>query len=98
MEAGKVWRGRDEVMRVNAKTSAIVLTIAFLCGCATSPEARRDKFLSRGKAFTEKQEYSRALLEFKNAAKVAPNDPEVYYQMGNAFMLLRDGNSAYIAF
>lgn len=84
-------------MRASKKISAIVLTIAAMSGCAGSPEARRDKFLSRGKVFTEKREYNRALLEFKNAAKVAPNDPEVYYQMGIAYIGARDATSAYIA-
>src|SRR5690348_1516409 len=83
---------------MKVKTPAIVLIIVLLCGCAASPEARRDKFLTRGKAFAEKREYGRALLEFKNAAKIAPNDSEVYYQLGIAFMGARDANAAYLAF
>lgn len=79
------------------KISAGVLVI-LLFGCASSPEARTARFLSRGKNFVEKKDYNRALLEFRNAAKATPNDAEVYYQMGNVFAALRDGRSAYVAY
>jgi tetratricopeptide (TPR) repeat protein len=60
---------------------AIVLAIS-LSGCASSPEARRDKFLARGKEFLQKKDYTRAALEFRNAIKAKPRDAEAYYQLG----------------
>jgi len=69
-----------------------------LCACASSPEARRDRFLSRAKAFTAKREYSRALLEFRNAAQAMPRDPEIYYQLGMAAGAAGDIPSAVAAF
>lgn len=76
---------------------AIVL-LTVLCGCARSPEARRDKYLARGKTLLEKKDYSRAILEFKNAARETPNDADVYYQLGSAAMAGADLRLAVRAF
>jgi tetratricopeptide (TPR) repeat protein len=76
----------------------LLLLLTVLSACSRSPEARRDAFLAKGKAFVEKQDYSRALLEFKNAARVTPNDAEVYYQLGVAFAGTQDFRAAFTAF
>jgi tetratricopeptide (TPR) repeat protein len=75
----------------------LLLALAF-SGCAGSPAARRDKHVARGRQFAEKHDYSRAILEFKNAAKATPKDPEVYYQLGMAYLGTRDFRSALGAF
>jgi cytochrome c-type biogenesis protein CcmH/NrfG len=46
----------------------------------------------------EKKEYTRALLEFRNAAKATPNDAVVYYQLGLAYWDAQDPRSSYAAF
>src|SRR5258708_8669203 len=84
--------------RLVGKASVVVFVAAVLFGCSSSPQARRDKYLSRGKELIQKKDYTRALLEFKNAAKAIPNDAEVYYQIGLAFVGVQDFNSAYTAF
>ena len=55
---------------------AALLAAAILCGCARSPEARRDAFLEKGKALIQEKQYGRAILEFKNANKAMPQDAE----------------------
>src|SRR5258708_12864153 len=80
------------------KASVVVLVTAVLLGCAGSPQERRNKYLSRGKDLIQKKDYTRALLEFKNAAKVIPNDAEVYYEIGLALLGLQDFRSSYAAF
>jgi putative PEP-CTERM system TPR-repeat lipoprotein len=54
--------------------------------CSSSPQARETNYLRRGEAFREKKDYSRALLEFKNASLAMPKDAEPYYQMGIAYL------------
>lgn len=54
--------------------------------CAISPQAREAKYLGRGEALLEKKDYSRALLEFKNASRAMPADAEPLYQMGLAYL------------
>jgi tetratricopeptide (TPR) repeat protein len=80
------------------RVAGVVLLLTFLWGCAISAGARRDRYLARGKAYLEKQDYSRAILEFKNAAAATPKDPEPYYQLGLGFLALRDPHSALSAF
>jgi tetratricopeptide (TPR) repeat protein len=66
------------------------LVLALLSSCARSPQARRDKYLADGKALLEKKDYTRAILNFRNAAQAMPNDAEAYYQLGLAALQLGD--------
>jgi cellulose synthase operon protein C len=80
------------------RTLVGVALAAVLTGCAASPEARRDRAMSKGEELLEKKDYVRALLEFKNAARAIPTDAEAYYQMGLAFLGTQDIRSGYSAF
>jgi tetratricopeptide (TPR) repeat protein len=76
-----------------------VLTLfLLLAACAGSADARRDRFLSRGRQFMKHQEYSRAILEFKNAIQAKPKDAEPYYLVGEAYSGTQDYRSAVLAF
>jgi len=86
------------MMRVYWKTAAVVLALTVLGGCGLSAVARRDKYLARGKAYLEKQDYSRAIIEFKNAATAMPKDADIYYQLGMAYTDARDFRPALAAF
>ena len=44
------------------------------------------------------KQYSRAILEFRNAIQVVPNDAEPYYQLGIAWMQAGDSFDAFRAF
>src|SRR6185312_2332462 len=69
-----------------------------LAACRTSPEAKEGKYIERGRALLAKKDYSRAILEFRNAAKEMPKDAEPYYQIGLASMAAGDGPGAIQAF
>ena len=85
-------------VRTRSGLAALLVTAALLIGCARSPEARRDRFVTRGKDFIEKRDYSRAILEFKNAIQVMPKDAELYYQTGMAAALSGDTRTAIFSF
>ena len=55
-------------------------------GCARTPQEREARFLARGKQHLQNKDYSRAVLEFRNAVAVAPKDAEAYYQLGLGFV------------
>ena len=76
----------------------LLVVCVTLTGCRTSPEARHDKFLKRGQELLAKKDYSRALLELRNAANAMPKDPEPHYQMGLAYLASGDGRNAVRAF
>jgi tetratricopeptide (TPR) repeat protein len=41
--------------------------------------------MAQGKEFLQKKDYSRAILDFKNAAQAMPKDADVYYQLSLAY-------------
>ncbi|MDX1983186.1 MAG: tetratricopeptide repeat protein [Bryobacteraceae bacterium] len=70
-----------------------------MCGCGETPEARRTRFLSKGKELVAKRDYQRALLELRNAAQAVPKEAaDPYYQMGLVYAGMQDYRSAYEAF
>ena len=76
---------------------AAYISLIAVCGlpvaCNLSPQAKETKYLRRGQALLEKKDYSRALLEFKNALSAVPRDAEPYYQIGLVY--LASGNLRY---
>ena len=76
--------------------ATLILTVLALGGCHRSPEARNAKFLASGKAFMQAKDYPRAILQFRNAVQVLPNDAESSYQLALAYLAGRDGNDAYV--
>jgi len=75
-----------------------VLLLVLAGGCHRSPQARRDNYLAHGKEYLAKADYSRAVVDFRNAAQAMPKDPEPYYQLGLGFLGLHDYHSALAAF
>jgi putative PEP-CTERM system TPR-repeat lipoprotein len=77
-----------------ATTYGILLAIiCIVSGCAWSPEARSAKHLETGKKLLQKNDSARAILEFLNAAKATPKNPEVYYQLSLAYQAAGDAPS-----
>ena len=79
--------------------SFCLFLLAFgVSGCRTSASSEGARFLERGQTLLAKKEYLRALLEFRNASSVMPNNAEPYYQMGLAYLESRDLANAVRAF
>ena len=77
---------------------AALVIVGFMSGCAQSPEKRRDAFLAKGREQLDKGNYTRALLEFRNASKAVPKDAEPYYYAGMAAYRAGDLRSAVLSF
>ena len=84
--------------RLQMTSVALALLVVLFSGCARSPQAKRDRYFSRGMALLEKKDYGRAILEFRNATKVISTDPDIYYQMGIAYLGLKDYTNGIRAF
>lgn len=78
--------------RIVPLVSLLLLMVAVF-GCSRTPEAKQAKFLESGKKYLEAKDYARAILQFKNAARFKPADPEPYYQLGLAYLATGDLNS-----
>jgi putative PEP-CTERM system TPR-repeat lipoprotein len=76
--------------RAQKKAIAALLLVFVLAACNRSPEARRDRYMAKGKELLQKHDYSRAILQFRSAAQAMPKDPEVYYQLSQAYLAAGD--------
>src|SRR6266849_4245144 len=62
--------------------------------CARSPQGREARYLESGKRLLEKKDYSRAIIQFRNASKAMSKDAEPYYQLALAFIARSDWQGA----
>ena len=58
-----------------------ITCLPLLAGCGT-PEQKEARYLRSGNALFEKGEYEKARVEYKNAARIKPEDAEPIYRIG----------------
>ncbi|MBU1172953.1 MAG: tetratricopeptide repeat protein [Proteobacteria bacterium] len=75
------------IVMVSAITSCL-----FSC---SGPDEKKVKFLNKGKALYEKQNYTMAKLEFKNAIQIDVNYVDAYYYLGLCELGDKDYQKAY---
>ncbi len=85
-------RGLSRLALAGALIMAGILSLG---GCTSSPKAREAKALARGQKLFQQKDYSRAMLEFKNAARAVKSDAEPYYQMALVSLQTGDTQAAY---
>ena len=59
----------------------ILAFVPFLASC-DNPDQKTEKYISRGDALFAQEEYVKAKLEYRNAARISPTDPKVIYSLG----------------
>jgi tetratricopeptide (TPR) repeat protein len=78
------------VIRVfQAWTLCLALTV-FAAGCSRSPEAKAARAMQRGKEAMDRQDYSRAAIQFKIAAQALPREAEPLYQLALVYLQIGD--------
>jgi tetratricopeptide (TPR) repeat protein len=77
---------------VNRYISVALLVLLLSLGSCQkgTPEQQAARFLNKGKALIEKRDYARAVLELKNAGRLDRKNPELFYQLGLAYLALGD--------
>jgi putative PEP-CTERM system TPR-repeat lipoprotein len=69
--------------------SVLVFALAAsMAGCGDAGKVQ--EFIASGKAFADKSDDAAAIIQFKNALQVAPENPEVRYLLGSALRRLGD--------
>ncbi|MBI3441422.1 MAG: tetratricopeptide repeat protein [Proteobacteria bacterium] len=67
------------------KTIALIIMLCLAAliaaGCGGA-EQRKSKYLAKGKAYMEQQNYDKARIEFQNVLQIDPKYAEAYYQLG----------------
>jgi Tfp pilus assembly protein PilF len=48
--------------------------------------ARQARHIASGERYMAKQDYARAVPEFRNAIKIAPNSADAHYRLGMALL------------
>ena len=57
-----------------------------LYGCEGDPQAKKARYMQKGLAYMAEKKYTAAVLEFKNAVQLDPNDAQAHYQLGLAHL------------
>src|SRR4030067_2210875 len=76
------------------KTIALLLAALLISGCGGA-EQRKAKYLAKGKAYIEQENYDKAVIELKNALQIDPKFAEAYYLFGQAEENRRDYQKAF---
>src|SRR6185312_9133358 len=68
------------------RISRLLLLLPFLAlltlGACEKPEEKESRYLKRGNELFEQGQFEKARIEYKNAARIKPADPEVVYRFG----------------
>jgi putative PEP-CTERM system TPR-repeat lipoprotein len=75
--------------------SVAFIALFALLAIACQTKLSEAQYLVRGKKLLEKKDYAHAMLEFKNAATLAPKDAEPYYQASLASLAMGEYGRAY---
>lgn len=77
--------------RLTQVAAAGVIGACFvLAGCTRTPQEKEARYLEAGKRQIEKKDYSRAIIQFRNASRAMPKDAEPYYQLALAYMARKE--------
>ena len=71
--------------RIGILLLLIPLLVVFSCG--KSPEEKRDKHMKSGDGYFEKQEYKKAIIEYRNAIQADPKFARGHYQLAKAYLI-----------
>lgn len=88
----KNWYGRAALF---CTFILFVLFAAF--GCASKEEKKADH-LAKAREYAEKGEYRKAVIEFKNVIQLDPENGEAHYELGEAYLKLKQGREAFQSF
>jgi tetratricopeptide (TPR) repeat protein len=64
----------------------LLLLLSLSLACSRSTVSKKARFMESGRRLYDQKDYSRAVLEFKNAEAVANGDPEPDYWLGMAYL------------
>jgi tetratricopeptide (TPR) repeat protein len=73
--------------RASLRIVSLCLAMIFgLSACSHRADVRKLRFMENGRRLYDKRDYTRAIIEWKNAAEIANGDPEPYYWLGMGYM------------
>ncbi|HEU0117616.1 MAG TPA: tetratricopeptide repeat protein, partial [Alphaproteobacteria bacterium] len=67
-------------IRSRILTSSALCLILILAGCGGTPEQKEARYLKHGNELFDAGDYEKARVEYRNAARAKPTDPEIGYR------------------
>ena len=68
-------------MQTFIRLLTVILVMQIISGCGGA-EQRKAKYLEKGKAYLEQQNYDKAKIELKNVLQIDPKYAEAYFLLG----------------
>jgi tetratricopeptide (TPR) repeat protein len=72
-----------------------VLTMILFTGCSTDPGKRKLSYLNDGQRYVKSGKYQEAVIQFRNALEIDPRYAAAHYQLGRAYLVLKNPSAAY---
>ncbi len=66
-----------------------------LVGCSRDPNIRKQKYLESGNRYRDKGKFREAAIQYQNAVQLDSHFAEAHYQLGEAYLKLKDYNRAF---
>lgn len=76
--------------------SALILAV-FIAGCGSNEE-KMEKHLAKAKEYAAGNEYKKAVIELKNVIQLEPKNDTAHYELGEAYLKLKEVQEAYQSF
>jgi tetratricopeptide (TPR) repeat protein len=81
--------------RVFNQFASFVLAMVLFTSCSTDPNKRKLSYLKDGEKYVKSGKYQEAVIEFRNALEIDPRFAAAHYQLGRAYLALKNPDSAY---
>ncbi len=83
--------GRSALAALAAGLAGLLLLLA---GCGAGVEMTEREYLARATVFERQGDYSSAIIDYKNAIRVNPGNPEARWLLGSLYLKLKFGTAA----
>ena len=77
------------------RTFLFPLLLLVLLACSRDPAEIRAKHMNQGNAFFEKEEFKKAIIEYKNATQAEPKFARGHYQLALAYLKTGEPRQAF---
>ena len=82
----------------SAKVVIMFIVLVFVASGCTSKKEKVEHFISRGDALMAEGDFTRAILEYKNALQIAPKNVDAMFSLGKAYLSQKEYKKAYGTF
>ena len=72
--------------RIKIGLTYVLLFVLVLSGCGRDAQAKKIAHVQKGEQYFAEEKYAEAIIEFKNAIQLDPNDAQAYYKIALAYL------------